>query len=247
MSEKGRVLAVFAHPDDETYGPGATLARLSAEGSEVRLITLTRGESASLGASHLYSPDLLAEVRERELGCACRALGISHYETFSFPDKALETVPYGELAAPVIKALEEFRPHLVITFEPEGISGHQDHRVVSKTLKRALDEIRPRRGGGPEHGTRLAYYVVPESAAARIEWRRILSVPDEKVTHAIEIGPFLEAKAKAAQCHKTQLYMYERLCGCPGGIEEIWRNEYFIVEGEKPGRKLKTELPVGGS
>lgn len=247
MSENGRVLAVFAHPDDETYGPGGTLARLSAEGSDVRLITLTRGESASMGASQLYSPELLAEVRERELACACRALGISHYETFSFPDKALETVPHGELAAPVIRALQEFHPHLVITFEPEGISGHEDHRVVSKTLKRALDEIRPGRGGGPEHGTRLAYYVVPESAAARIVWRRILSVPDEKVTHAIEIGPFLEAKAKAAQCHKTQLYMYERLCGCPGGIQEIWRHEYFVVEGERPVGKPKSELPVGGS
>ena len=244
MKEQGRVLAVFAHPDDETYGPGATLARLSAEGAAVHLITLTRGESATMGDSPLFSPGFLAEIREKELECACLALGISHHEIFGFPDKGLVDVPQDELAAPVLRALERFSPHLVITFHQEGVSGHQDHRTVSTMVKKALAAD----GGGPprrpEGGARLAYYVVPESIASKVKWRQLNAVPDKEVTHAIETEGYQAAKAMAAECHKTQRYIFERLSAFPGGIGEIWKRECFIVQGEKPGKAPRPRLPL---
>jgi LmbE family N-acetylglucosaminyl deacetylase len=268
-----RVLAVFAHPDDESYGPGATLARLGAEGCEVRLITLTRGESASMGDSPLFSPEFLAETRVMELDCACIALGISSHELLAFPDKALANVPLDELAGPVIRALRDFRPHLVITFHPSGISGHPDHQSTTRAVRRALEVVREtgRDATGPAKdrvsassiGDRrrlsadqeermsnhqavrrstdwtarpvLAYYVVPESVAAKIKWRTINTVPDDEVTHAIEIGEYLESKIEAVHCHKTQRYLFEKLSEFPGGIEALWEHEYFIVEGHRSG------------
>jgi LmbE family N-acetylglucosaminyl deacetylase len=248
MAEPETVLAVFAHPDDETYGPGATLARLGAEGAAVRLITMTRGESATMGDSPLYSPEFLAATRVKELQCACRALGISRHETLDFPDKGLAAVPEEDLAAPVLAALLESRPRLVITFHPEGISGHEDHKTVTRIVRGALSRLAeegrwgPGEGGARGEGTKLAYYVLPESVASKIEYRRLYSVPDAQVTHAVESGPYIRAKLGAAECHKTQRYMLERLFEYHGGIEAVWRYEYFVVEGESPGERPKAAL-----
>lgn len=277
MDNQARVLAVFAHPDDETYGPGGTLAKLASEGADVRLITLTRGESATMGDSPLYSPETLADVRERELECACRELGINEHDVFRFPDRGLAGVPHDELADPIADALDFFRPHLVITFHLDGISGHEDHRTVSRIVTdlvrmrcerderrvtggpaggvttggsggaaaagshcqsdnsdpRARSSNFPERGDSPAPG--LAYYVIPESVGARIAWRRIFTVPDDSVTHALEVGAFLDTKTAAAKCHKTQRYMLERLSGAPGGLVGMWKYEYFIVRGHRRG------------
>jgi LmbE family N-acetylglucosaminyl deacetylase len=243
MPEQTRVLAVFAHPDDETYGPGGTLAKLAAEGAEVRLITLTRGESATMGDSPRYSPELLAEVRTRELECACRALGIAGHRTFDFPDKGLERVPREELAAPIAAALEEFRPHLAITFHPDGISGHNDHRTVS----RLLSELAGRASKDVPEGnlpfvTKLAYYSIPDSLGARVDWRRLFTVPDDTITHALDVAEQFEVKCSAAECHKTQRYMIERLTGVQGGLRSMWRYEYFVVEGEDSHGPPKSNL-----
>jgi LmbE family N-acetylglucosaminyl deacetylase len=242
MNEPCAVLAVFAHPDDETYGPGATLARLSAEGAAVRLITMTRGESATMGDSPLYSPEFLAETRVKELHCACRALGISRHETLSFPDKGLAAAPEGDLEAPVLAALMESRPRLVITFHPEGISGHEDHKTVTRVVRSAMRRLAAEGEKTREWGTKLAFYVVPESVASKVHYRRLYSVPDPEVTHAVQAGPYVEAKLNAAECHKTQRYMLERLMEHHGGIEAMWRYEYFVLEGEHPGAKPKPAL-----
>jgi LmbE family N-acetylglucosaminyl deacetylase len=242
-----RVLAVFAHPDDETYGPGGTLAKLAAEGAEVRLITLTRGESATMGDSPLYSPELLADVRTKELDCACRALGISSHKIFGFPDRALKSVPSGELAAPITETLDRFKPHLVITFDPEGISGHKDHRTVSRIvtdLVRASCKAAGSQASGPgaPPNPRLVYYVIPKSIGAMVKWRHLFTVPDDKVTHVLEVGKYFEAKCAAAECHKTQRYMIERLNGVPGGLREMWRREYLVVDGEPRREPPEIEL-----
>ncbi len=247
MSEAGKVLAVFAHPDDETYGPGATLARLSAEGSRVRLVTFTRGESATMGDSVLFSPAALAKVREKELDCACRALGIAGHELLAFPDGRLAELAESELAAPIAKALGDFAPSLVMTFHPEGISGHGDHKAVSKAVKSAIASWTGTAEGDLRRSPALAYYVVPESVAAKIGWRRLHAPPDREVTHAVETGPYLRAKIEAVQCHRTQRYMFERLNECEGGIKEIWSRECFIVEGERRGGRPRPALPVIGA
>jgi LmbE family N-acetylglucosaminyl deacetylase len=236
-----RVLAVFAHPDDESYGPGATLARLAGEGSEVRLITFTRGESASMGDSPLFSPEFLAETRTIELDCACRALGVSSHQLLGFPDKALETIPLDDLVKHVIQTLDELRPHLVIAFHPSGISGHPDHQSATRAARRALEVWRPSGQAPP----RLAYYVWPQSVAAKITWRTIQSVPDEEVTHAIEIGAYFENKIEACLCHKTQRYLFERMSEYPGGIEALWTHEYFTVDGQRAQGKWRSSLFEG--
>jgi LmbE family N-acetylglucosaminyl deacetylase len=86
------LLAVFAHPDDETFRPGGTLALLARQGVQVYLLTATRGEAGSCGDPPVCRPEELPVVRERELRCACAALGIEPPHILDYPDGRLSDV-----------------------------------------------------------------------------------------------------------------------------------------------------------
>ncbi len=123
----GRVLAVCAHPDDETFGLGGLIASYVHRGAEVALLTLTRGEASTLGAD-----PTLAERRTAELACAVRELGITTSWLCDHPDGDLVQVPVDQLVAEVQVAVERHRPELLLVFHPSGITGHPDHQRATE-------------------------------------------------------------------------------------------------------------------
>ena len=121
------VLAVCAHPDDESFGLGGVLGALAAHGVEIAVLCLTHGEASTLGPG-----EALGAVRARELGAAAAALGVRRVELLDHPDGALGDVPLAVLAGHVRAALVEHRPDLVIVFHPDGVTGHPDHRRATE-------------------------------------------------------------------------------------------------------------------
>jgi LmbE family N-acetylglucosaminyl deacetylase len=121
------VLAVCAHPDDESFGLGGVLGALAADGADIAVLCLTHGEASTLGAG-----EDLGAVRARELGAAAAALGVRRVELLDHPDGALGDVPLTVLAGHVRAALDEHRPDLVIVFDPDGVTGHPDHRRATE-------------------------------------------------------------------------------------------------------------------
>ena len=107
------VLGVFAHPDDETFGPGATLARLAAEGHAVHLVTATRGEAGTMGPSARLGPRALADLREKELAAACGVLGLQAPLQLSLPDGGLAGLAPETLLRPIVRAVRDIRPRAV--------------------------------------------------------------------------------------------------------------------------------------
>ncbi len=122
------VLAVCAHPDDETFGLGALLAALADGGMRTAVLSLTRGEASTLGAD---VEDLAAE-RSRELVAAAAALGARVAGLHDHPDGSLETVPMVELAGEVVAAADEVAADLLLVFDPGGVTGHPDHRRATE-------------------------------------------------------------------------------------------------------------------
>ncbi len=122
------VLAVCAHPDDETFGLGALLAALADGGMRTAVLSLTRGEASTLGAD---VEDLAAE-RSRELAAAAAALGARVAGLHDHPDGSLETVPMVELAGEVVAAADEVAADLLLVFDPGGVTGHPDHRRATE-------------------------------------------------------------------------------------------------------------------
>src|SRR5919201_349038 len=116
-----RLAAVFAHPDDDTYGLGGTLAK---EGSPVQyaLIVATSGEAGPISDPALATRENLAQVREEEERRALSVVGFAHAPVhfLRYPDGGLKDMDRGELVGRIVEILREVRPHVVATFGPEG-------------------------------------------------------------------------------------------------------------------------------
>ena len=131
---QGAVAAVVAHPDDETFGLGALLANLASEGREVRVLCFTHGEASTIGAR-----EGLGEVRRRELLSAAEVLGVADVALLDFPDGRLDAVSDAELDACIVTWLTTDVAALVV-LEPQGVTGHPDHRAASGAAERVADQ-----------------------------------------------------------------------------------------------------------
>jgi len=139
MSANATLLAIFAHPDDEVFRCGGTLALLSGRGVRVQVLTATRGQAGSCGDPPLCSPQELGAVREAELRCACQALGIEAPRLLDYQDGILAEVNEDEAVAQIMAVLRELQPQVLLTWPPHGLSGHPDHIAISRWATRAFD------------------------------------------------------------------------------------------------------------
>ncbi len=132
-----KLLVVTAHPDDESFGPGGTLAYYASRGVEVRVICATRGEAGddAVVKSEIRNPKSqkreLNTVREHELLSASNMLGVAKVEFLDFIDGTLNNEQYHNVAEKITSVIEEFEPQVILTFEPRGVSGHLDHVAIS--------------------------------------------------------------------------------------------------------------------
>jgi LmbE family N-acetylglucosaminyl deacetylase len=213
------ILSIFAHPDDESFGPGGTLAMLASNQHRTGLVTLTRGEAGSLGISKELGPDELARRRSEELKCSANFLGINYLSIYDLPDKKLSEIPV-EVGLEIIKKeIEKFIPEMVITFHPNGISGHKDHITVTNWIIQILNEM--------ENPPKLFYYgLVPEQTEL-YSHRKLHPMASSEVTHKIDTAHFFDQKIRAIECHKTQEELWKSLQSSPKSFEEMSRWEYF--------------------
>ena len=133
----GTVLTVWAHPDDEAYLAGALQAALRDAGHRVVCVTATRGEAADPAAL----PDeraALAALRTRELDAALAILGVTEHHWLDLPDGGCAEVAPELPVARLVELLEDVAPDTVVTFGPDGFTGHPDHRAVSAWVDAAV-------------------------------------------------------------------------------------------------------------
>jgi LmbE family N-acetylglucosaminyl deacetylase len=130
------VLAVVAHPDDESFGLGAVISTFVDQGAHVCVLCLTHGEASTL---HGVEGDL-AVVRERELADAAHALGIAEVHLLSYADGALAEVPLDEIAAHVAALVERTAADGLLVFDVEGVTGHPDHAHATAAAVRAASD-----------------------------------------------------------------------------------------------------------
>ena len=194
------LLAVFAHPDDETFRCGGLLALLAGRGVQVNVLTATRGEAGSCGEPPLCSVEELAEVRERELQCACDVLGIRSPIFLGYPDGKLSEVDDGEAAARIKAVARELRPQILLTWPADGLSGHPDHKAVSRWTSLVFKEM----AKDAEAPIALYHLAVPRSVADELNLSELHAIPDEEVSLMVDVMPVWKQKWAAINCHLTQ-------------------------------------------
>ena len=214
------LLAVLAHPDDETFRCGGTLALLARKGVRVHLLTATRGEAGSCGDPPLCAPAELPALREQELRCACAALGIELPRIIGYPDGRLAEVDAEEIVAAILATVTQVRPQVLLTFGPDGLSGHPDHVAVGACAAEAF-----RRSG---EIAALYTMALPQSIVSQMGMPAVCPVPDEAVTLLVDVSPVWEAKLAAMRCHATQVGSTPLLRAPPERQRLFFGTEYFI-------------------
>lgn len=202
-----RLAAVFAHPDDESRITGGTLALYASRGYTVMVYCATRGEA---GDPH-RPPAEVAALRGRELEAACQALGVAGMRLRDYPDGRLSESDPEELAQDISRFLRDEQPLVVVTFGPDGRTGHPDHVAVSLAAERAYERVGSAPGailpaGGEQRHRgprRLFHTALARSVAERNGWTNPC-FPDEQLV-GIDVTPVLDRKRRASiESHASQ-------------------------------------------
>lgn len=258
MQPRFRLLAVLAHPDDESLGFGGTLAKYAAEGVHVALITATRGERGRFGSQGKDAdPQKVGRVREQELRSAAHALGVHELCIWDYPDSALAHVDPEPITTRIAAEIRRIRPHVLLTFGPDGAYGHPDHIAISQfTTAAALQ------AGDAAYRPAKLYYLSWRSDkwdAYQAAFRKLTSLvdgverqatpwPDWAVTTQLDTAAHWPTVWKAVNCHQTQISIYERLQSLsPEQHTALWGSQEFyrvfsLVNG---GRGVEADLFEG--
>jgi len=173
------LLAVYAHPDDEAFGTGGSLAQYTAAGVEVVLVCATRGEVGEISDPSFATPETLGEVRESELRCAAETMGVKQLFFLDYRDSGMDgtpenrdprafiNAPAAEVVAKLVEIIRRVKPDIVVTFEPNGGYGHPDHIAIHNHTVAAFhasaDPARNPDLGPTWHAQRLFYSAIPRS------------------------------------------------------------------------------------
>lgn len=132
----GTLLGVWAHPDDEAYTSAGLMSLARASGIRVVVATATRGEQGTPDPD-IWPPHRLAAIREREMKASLAALDVYEHRFLGYTDGTLTDVPSERAVQQVVDLIREVRPDTIVTFGPDGLTGHDDHRTVSRWVRTA--------------------------------------------------------------------------------------------------------------
>jgi N-acetyl-1-D-myo-inositol-2-amino-2-deoxy-alpha-D-glucopyranoside deacetylase len=222
------LLLVHAHPDDESIGTGATMAKYAADGARVTLVTCTLGELGEIippALRHLL-PDELGEYRAGELARACEALGVTDHRFLGgagrWRDSGMMGLPdnddprcfwrasVDEAASELAAIVREVAADAIVTYDANGFYGHPDHIQAHRVARRAHEMT----------GETARFYATAMPRSVLAEAVRLaadswftsatdlsVGVPDEEVTTEIDATGYLDAKLAAMRAHETQITM----------------------------------------
>ncbi len=267
MSQQLKLMCVLAHPDDESFGTGSTLAKYSAEGVETVLVTATRGERGWFGDAK-EDPGLaaLGKIREAELHAAAQVLGIHQVRFLDYIDGDLDQADPLEAVAQIVAHVRRVRPQVVVTFGPDGSYGHPDHIAISQFTATALvcaadADYGQATGLAPYRVPKLYYKVWTKDEMAQFESmagpitmpvdgveRGVVGWDEWAITTWVETEAYWRAAREAAACHQTQRPGYVAMLDLPDERHRnLWRRQgfYRVYSTVNGGRRVEDDLFEG--
>jgi LmbE family N-acetylglucosaminyl deacetylase len=260
MSQPLRLLAILAHPDDESLGFGGTLAKYAAEGVKVSLVTATRGQRGryrGVREGPTYpGPDALGAIREAELRRAATRLGVSTVSVLDYYDSTLDQVAVDVIVPELAAQICEVKPQVIVTFGGDGIYGHPDHIAISQCATAATIQA------AASHRVDKLYYMAWSEAmyAAYLEvfsglgsivdgvTRRPVAWPDWMLTTTIDASEHWQTVWAAVRCHESQITSYEHLeTSSAAQHMALWGRQSFyrVFSRVNGGRAREDDLFAG--
>jgi LmbE family N-acetylglucosaminyl deacetylase len=213
-----QLVCIFAHPDDEAFGPGGTIALLS-QTYEITIICVTNGDDSRMSDEKARA---LGAVRREELRRSASLLGVKSVLFLDYQDGKLCNGFYHEIAEKLERKFKELRPSTLLTFEPRGVSGHIDHIAVSMITSYVFEKL--------PFIEELLYYCISEQNRALHEDYFIYFPPGyskAEIDKVVDVAPVWDMKVKAMHEHVSQRADAERILK---RSEKLPKEEYFLVK-----------------
>jgi LmbE family N-acetylglucosaminyl deacetylase len=213
------VVGIFAHPDDEVFGPGGTLAKFVKDGYEVSIICVTDGDA---GENSLKGDKrTLGEIRKAELADSAKILGIKNVYFLGYHDGSLNNNLYHEIAGKIEIILDTIRPDRLLTMEHRGVSGHIDHIAVSMITSFVFEKA--------PYVHEIWYYALTEQGRS-VQAPYFIYFPPgykkEDITTTVPTADVIDLKVKAMHAHKSQQHDIDKLLG---KFRQLPKEENFII------------------
>lgn len=189
------VVCIFAHPDDESMGPGGTIARL-AQKNEVYILCVTDGEGRGRNKK---SGQEISTIRKAEVIRSARILGVKKVIFLGFKDGDLSNNLYHKIAGQAKKYLDKIKPTTLLTFEMRGISGHIDHIVVSMVCSYLFEKL--------PYIEKIMYYGITDKMRSLIDDYFIYFPPgfkENEIDEVVKLDDVWNKKIEAMCCHESQ-------------------------------------------
>jgi len=236
-----KILYVFPHPDDESFGPSRAISAQVRTGHEVHLLTLTRGGATKERHRLGYTIEEMGTVRYEEMQEVAKVLRLAGLTVLDLPDSGLKELDPRVIEAVVTDHIEAVRPSIVVTYPVHGVSGFHDHLVAHAVVKRVYAEMRQH----AEYLRRLAFFTLTQDQAERASGVHHLSgsTPEEIdcLVHATDAD--MEAHRRALDAYET----YRETIGRTGVRESLGRTvafEIFDESHDPPLDDLTQSLPA---
>jgi len=208
----GTICGIWAHPDDESFSCGGLMAAAVEQGQTVICVTATRGEKGVRNAER-WPPEQLAEIRAAEMAAGLRALGVTQHYWLDYPDGGCARADRQAAVAQIVEVLKTHQPDTILTFGPDGLTGHTDHQTVSAWAHEAAVQT----------GRDIAIYHVVQSKSC---YDRCLRALDERFDLFFNINqPPLRDEAQCDICLPLNVGLFakkmEALAAMPSQTEDM--------------------------
>ena len=229
-----RLICIVAHPDDESLGVGGILAKYAAEDVETYLVTATRGEKGWFGPPEENpGPTELGKIREGELKEAAKVLGLREVNLLDYHDGELDKAKQGPFVQQLVGHIRRIRPHVVVTFDQNGVYGHPDHIAATRAataavLAAAAAGFAEPGGLAPHTVSKLYYFAWTDEVRQAYERafgelvmlidgveRRAVPWPHWAISTWIDTSAHWETVWEAIKRHCSQLPGYQKLLDLP--------------------------------
>lgn len=234
-----KVLYIFPHPDDESFGPAAAMWDQLRQGIEVYLLTLTKGGATKQRHRLNLSVEAMGEVRYQEMKQVEKVLGLTEMTVLDLPDGGLQEMDPRELEKIVQAHIERIRPTVLVSYPVHGVSGFHDHLIMHAVVKRVFLTMREQ---GANYLKRLAFITIPDNGKSVFQefGFRMKQSPEHLIDCIMPLSEEHIAKLKEALlCYTT----YQDTIKEARVIENIGNTLYFEFYGEdcRPPVKSITE------
>lgn len=222
-----RILYIFPHPDDESFGPAAGIHAQIQEGHEVFLLTLTKGGATKQRFFLGVTVAEMGEIRYKEMLEVEKILGLTGMTVLDFPDSELKELDPRILEGVVADHIESIRPDIVITYPVHGISGFHDHLITHAIVKRAYLDLQ---GKGASFLKRLAFFTLLDNGQPPLHKEsgdfRLKRSDMEQIDCILSLGiEDQEALIRSLSCYET----YKKTINDTKVIEKIGNQLYFEI------------------